>query len=93
MYGRREILKSTAKGSIQPELVTIGDLEQFKTELLLFIKALLTDNKGKATRKWLKSYEVKKIRAAPPVPYMPFVLTEPFPVPGLAKRFITIPTI
>ena len=59
--GDIKYLNPLEKSSTRPQLVTIEDLEQFKTELLLSIKALLTDNKGKSVRKWLKSYEVKKI--------------------------------
>jgi hypothetical protein len=59
--GDIKYLNQLQKNSTRPQLVTIEDLEQFKTELQLYIKALLTENTGKPVRKWLKSYEVKKI--------------------------------
>lgn len=43
------------------QLVTLADLQVFKTELLVGIQQLLTDNKPKGDKKWLKSYEVKKL--------------------------------
>jgi helix-turn-helix protein len=43
------------------EIVTIRDLEAFKTDLLLSIKALLNEAKEHRQKKWLKSYEVKKL--------------------------------
>lgn len=43
------------------QLATVDDLERLKTELLLSIKNLLTDFKGRPAKKWLKSYEVKKM--------------------------------
>jgi hypothetical protein len=59
--GDVKYLTQLQKSGPRPQLVTIEDLEQFKTDLLLSIKALLADNIGKPTRKWLKSYEVKKL--------------------------------
>jgi hypothetical protein len=43
------------------QLVTISDLEKFKSDLLLSIKNLLSENKAQPDKKWLKSYEVKKL--------------------------------
>ncbi|MBO9202039.1 MULTISPECIES: helix-turn-helix domain-containing protein [Niastella] len=42
------------------QLVTLADLEAFKTSLLVTIRQILTENKGQTT-KWLKSYQVKKL--------------------------------
>ncbi len=43
------------------QLVTISDLEKFKSDLLLSIQNLLSDTKRQDEKKWLKSYEVKKL--------------------------------
>ena len=43
------------------QLVTVGDLEAFKSELLFIIRNLLAELKGSTTKKWLKSYEVRKL--------------------------------
>jgi hypothetical protein len=43
------------------QLVTVSDLQSFKTELLHSIKNILTDINKQPIKKWLKSYEVKKI--------------------------------
>jgi len=45
----------------QDYLVTLGDLLEFKNELLISIKAILRSNPSQPTKKWLKSYEVKKL--------------------------------
>ena len=43
------------------QLVTVSDLQAFKTELLLSIKNMLSDANKQSVKKWLKSNEVKKI--------------------------------
>lgn len=43
------------------QLVTIGDLEDFKNELLDGIKAMLLSHSPQGSKKWLKSYEVMKL--------------------------------
>jgi hypothetical protein len=43
------------------QLVTLGDLEEFKDDLLLSIKAIIQSHAPQPVKKWLKSYEVKKI--------------------------------
>jgi hypothetical protein len=43
------------------QLVTMGDLQSFKAELLNDIKHLLDVQKSHPGRKWLKSYEVEKL--------------------------------
>lgn len=42
------------------ELVTIGDLQVFKDQLINEIKAIFSKN-GKPIKRWIKSNEVKKI--------------------------------
>jgi hypothetical protein len=41
------------------QLVTVDDLELFKEDLLLSIKAIILGNSPQPAKKWLKSYEVK----------------------------------
>jgi hypothetical protein len=43
------------------QLVTLGDLQEFKDDLLLSIKNILNSNSSQPAKKWLKSYEVKKL--------------------------------
>jgi len=43
------------------QLVTLGDLQEFKDDLLLSIKTILQNNSSRSTKKWMKSYEVKKL--------------------------------
>ena len=43
------------------QLITIGDLENFKTNLLHEIKDLLKESSPTSVKKWLKSSEVKKL--------------------------------
>jgi hypothetical protein len=43
------------------QLVTVDDLEQFKTELLESFKTLLKGNGITPAKKWLKSHEVRKL--------------------------------
>jgi len=43
------------------QLVTVSDLQAFKTELLLSIKSILSNTNKHPVKKWLKSYEVKKM--------------------------------
>lgn len=43
------------------QLVTLGDLQSFKAELLTDIKHLLDLQKTQTGKKWLKSYEVEKL--------------------------------
>ena len=43
------------------QLITIGDLESFKKELLEEIKILLESNLGGTHKKWLKSPEVRTL--------------------------------
>jgi hypothetical protein len=43
------------------QLVTQADLQTFKVDLLLSIKTLIQNNNSQPVKKWLKSYEVKKL--------------------------------
>lgn len=43
------------------QLITLGDLELFKTELIAEIRNLLKDSSTSTSKKWLKSSEVKKL--------------------------------
>jgi hypothetical protein len=45
------------------QLVTIGDLEGFKDDLLLSLTRLIKENMAPPLKKWLKSYEVRKLMA------------------------------
>jgi hypothetical protein len=42
------------------QLVTLGDLQEFKDDLLTSIKSIIQVNTPHVAKKWLKSYEVKK---------------------------------
>lgn len=46
---------------LREQLITIGDLLDFKKELLDGIKRLLEAQATKPVKKWLKSYEVEKL--------------------------------
>jgi hypothetical protein len=48
------------------QLLTIGDLEKFKNELLQEMKNLLKDSNGQAAKQWLKSSEVRKLLGISP---------------------------
>jgi hypothetical protein len=43
------------------QLVTLADLEKFRTMLMMDIKLLLEGNFGKPAKRWLKSCEVRKL--------------------------------
>jgi hypothetical protein len=43
------------------QLVTIGDLEEFKQDLLISLVQIVKANVAKPIKKWLKSYEVKEL--------------------------------
>lgn len=60
--------KSTALQSQQyrPQLLTIEDLEEFKSNLLNELRKLLKELSGQPGRKWLKSFEVKKLLGISP---------------------------
>ena len=43
------------------EIVTTDDLREFKLELIKEIKQLFAAHHGQPTKKWLKSWEVRKL--------------------------------
>jgi hypothetical protein len=43
------------------EIITVEDLQTFKSELINDIKTLLKEQTGQPVKKWLKSYEVRKL--------------------------------
>lgn len=57
----KEIPLQPANRVYRDQLVTLGDLQEFKEDLLLSIKAIIQNNTLIPTKKWLKSYEVKKL--------------------------------
>jgi len=48
------------------EIVTTNDLREFKIDLLKEIKQLFAAHHGQPTKKWLKSYEVRKLLGISP---------------------------
>lgn len=57
----RDKLDDQRKTVFRDQLITIGDLENFKTNLLQEIKDLLQESSPTSVKKWLKSSEVKKL--------------------------------
>ena len=55
--------KNLREGSAiyRPQLITIEDLAAFKDDLLQEIKKLLSNNSGATDKKFLRSFEVKKM--------------------------------
>lgn len=43
------------------QVITSDDLHEFKIELLDEIKQLFKEHNGQPSKKWLKSYEVRKV--------------------------------
>jgi hypothetical protein len=43
------------------QIVTVGDLEEFQTKLLMSIKMMLEGHLGKPAKRWPKSNEVRKL--------------------------------
>lgn len=48
------------------EILTTDDLREFKIELLTEFKKMLKEQNGQPAKKWLKSYEVKKLLGISP---------------------------
>jgi len=42
------------------EIITLDDLQVFKQELINDIQRIIKETSGQPTKKWLKSYEVRK---------------------------------
>src|SRR6185312_11897362 len=61
MEKAKEIPLQPSNKVYRDQLVTLGDLQEFKEDLLFSIKAIIQSNNPLPTKKWLKSYEVKKL--------------------------------
>ncbi|WP_127127864.1 helix-turn-helix domain-containing protein [Pseudoflavitalea rhizosphaerae] len=61
MRNKGKILANPEKYIYRDQLVTLGDLEEFKIDLMLSLKNLLLDKNSQASKKWLKTYEVRKL--------------------------------
>ncbi len=48
------------------EIITTDDLREFKLELFSELKKLFDERHGQPTKKWLKSYEVRKMLGISP---------------------------
>lgn len=48
-------------GYAQYQLVTLADLDRFRTDLIKEIRFLLNQKQGGMQKKWLKSHEVRKL--------------------------------
>lgn len=60
--GKEKVLHVSASRIItRNQLVTLADLEDFKRELLKGIQAIVFQNTSVQPKKWLKTYEVKKM--------------------------------
>jgi Helix-turn-helix domain len=57
---------ATTQATTRDQLLTVGDLSNFKQELLGDIKKLLKEQSGHPAKKWLKSHEVRKILGISP---------------------------
>lgn len=57
----REKSEDQRRAVFRDQLITMGDLENFKTNLLQEIKDLLKLSSTTSVKKWLKSSEVKKL--------------------------------
>lgn len=53
--------KERQTGILRDQIVTIGDLEDFKKTLLQEIKTLLQEYNGQPLKQWLRSSEVRKM--------------------------------
>ncbi|HEY3404015.1 MAG TPA: helix-turn-helix domain-containing protein [Ohtaekwangia sp.] len=63
MEGKGKIKSEEQKRINRDQLLTVGDLEIFRTELIQEIGDLLKNAVGSPAKKWLKSTEVKKLLA------------------------------
>ncbi len=48
------------------EIVTSDDLREFKIELFRELKRMLQEHHGQPSKKWLKSYEIRKLLGISP---------------------------
>lgn len=58
--------ETQAKKIYRDQLITVGDLEDFRMKLLDDLKTFLKALRGEPGKKWLKSYEVKKLLSVSP---------------------------
>jgi hypothetical protein len=56
-----ELHPSQVKPLYKNQIATVGDLENLKSDLLFSFRQILADLKGQFSKKWLKSYEVKRM--------------------------------
>jgi Helix-turn-helix domain len=61
MEKAKEIQSLPGSRVYRDQLVTLGDLQEFKGDLLLSIRSIIQCQATQPHKKWLKSYEVKKI--------------------------------
>jgi hypothetical protein len=61
MDNKGKIMRLPANAITRNQLVTLEDLEEFKKGLLISIQAMLSHYTTAQPKKWLKSYEVKKM--------------------------------
>jgi len=61
MEKAKPIMPQTGNKVYRDQLVTLGELQEFKNDLLLSIKTILQSHFSQAAQKWLKSYEVQKL--------------------------------
>jgi hypothetical protein len=61
MEGKGKIKSEEQKRINRDQLLTVGDFEIFRTELIQEISGLLKNALGSPAKKWLKSTEVKKL--------------------------------
>lgn len=57
----KSVKTQTIKKVTANQIVTLEDLERFKCELLMSIRTLFIQCTSSQSKKWLKTYEVKKI--------------------------------
>jgi len=55
MEKAKAIVPQTGKMLCRDQLVTLGDLQEFKDDLLVSIKAILQTNSSQPAKKWVKS--------------------------------------
>jgi hypothetical protein len=48
------------------EIITSDDLREFKVELFRELKRMLHEHHGQPSKKWLKSYEIRKLLGISP---------------------------
>jgi len=58
---KKAIMLQSGKTFYRDQLVTLGDLQEFKNDLLISIRSILQTNSPQPAKKWVKSYEVKKL--------------------------------